>query len=98
MPRGGAREGAGRRKGTPNKITADSRAAIAASGETPKEYMLRVMRDELTDAERRDKMAIAAAPYCDPKLQAVEHTGKDGGPIEAISKIEIVIVRPQARD
>lgn len=30
-----------------------------------------------------------AAPYIHPKLTAVEHTGKDGGPIE-ITRIELV--------
>ena len=46
MPRGGKRPGAGRKPGTPNRITAELQAAVAASGETPLDYMLRVMRDE----------------------------------------------------
>lgn len=32
-------------------------------GKTPLEYMLSVMNDRLADDARRDKMAIAAAPY-----------------------------------
>jgi hypothetical protein len=43
--------------------------------------MLAVMRDETAPADRRDDMAKAAAPYVHPKLAAVEHTGKDGGPV-----------------
>ena len=82
MARGGARAGAGRKAGTPNKSSAELKKAIAASGETPAEYMLRVMRDPFVDHDRRDKMAVAAAPYVHPKLAAIEHTGKDGGPIE----------------
>jgi hypothetical protein len=35
----------GRTKGTPNKATAAKAEEIAASGETPLDYMLRVMRD-----------------------------------------------------
>ena len=51
------------------------KAAIAASGETPLEYMLRIMRDEAAESTRRDDMAKAAAPYLDPRLSSVEHTG-----------------------
>jgi hypothetical protein len=36
--RGGKRSGAGRRKGAPNKATAERQAAIAASGEAPLDY------------------------------------------------------------
>lgn len=71
----------GRQKGTPNKATAAKAAEIAATGETPLEYMLRVMRDPLAEYDRRDKMAAAAAPYVHPKLATTEVTGKDGGPI-----------------
>jgi hypothetical protein len=31
--------------------------------------------------ERRDDMAKAAAPYMHPRLNAIQHTGKDGEPI-----------------
>jgi hypothetical protein len=70
MPRGsapGERRG-GRQKGTPNKLTAEVQAAIAETGETPRDYMLRVMRDETVDHARRDAMARAVAPYCHPQL------------------------------
>ncbi len=80
MPSGsqpGERRG-GRQKGTPNRATAARQAEIAASGETPLDYMLRVMRDETADPSRRDDMARAVAPYVHPKLAAVEQTGKDG--------------------
>lgn len=76
----------GRTKGTPNKLTVQLQAEIAASGETPKDYMLRVMRDPTVDHARRDAMAKAVAPFCHPHLQAVQHTGKDGGPIELVTK------------
>jgi hypothetical protein len=58
----------GRPKGSPNKKTAEQVAAIAASGETPLDYMLRVMRDPTVDHERRDRSANNAAPYCHSKL------------------------------
>jgi len=36
---------------------------MAASGEMPLDYMLRVMREESAAETRRDEMAKAAAPY-----------------------------------
>jgi hypothetical protein len=46
--RGRGKKTGGRQKGTPNKATSAAaiRAEIAASGELPLDYMLRVMRDE----------------------------------------------------
>lgn len=70
----------GRQKGTPNKTTAERMAEIAAGGELPLDYMLRIMR-EAGDEKRRDAMASAAAPYVHPRLASVEQGGKDGGPI-----------------
>ena len=74
MPRGGARPGAGRKPGTPNRVTAELQAAVAASGETPLDYMLRVMRSASEDNSRRDEMAKSAAPYVHAKLAAVDAT------------------------
>lgn len=96
MAGGGSRRGerrGGRRKGTPNKATSARQADIAASGEVPLDYMLRVMRDADANAERRDEMARAAAPYVHPKLAAIEHTGADRGPI----KLEEVTDADRAR-
>lgn len=58
---------------------ADEARALAASdlsGETPLQYMLRVMRDVGADEKRRDSMAVAAATFMHPRLAAVEHSGK----------------------
>jgi hypothetical protein len=71
MTHGGKRSGAGRKAGVPNKLTAQVQAAIAETGETPKDYMLRVMRDETVNHARRDAMAKAVAPYCHPQLQSI---------------------------
>ena len=67
----------GRQKGTRNKATIakeQHRAEIVekacASGITPLEYMLEVMRTS-KDVKRRDEMAAAAAPYVHPRLNAV---------------------------
>lgn len=60
--RGGFRPGAGRpRKG---QRLREIRAAAGKAGVTPLAYMLAIMRDENADPLLRDRMAIAAAPYC----------------------------------
>lgn len=79
----GQRRG-GRTKGIPNKASAAKAAEVAASGLTPLDYMLSVMRDELADKDRRDDMAKAAAPYVHNRLAAIEHSGPDGGPMVAM--------------
>jgi hypothetical protein len=58
---------------------------------TPLDYMLGVMRDPAVEPARRDEMAKLALPYLHPKPTAIEHTGKDGGPIEIsdVSKTDI---------
>lgn len=93
----GERRG-GRKPGVPNKATQERQAEVAASGLTPLDYMLTIMRDEEANPARRDEMAKAAAPYVHPKLAAVEHTGKDGGDIKIVARVVREIVRPQHND
>jgi len=62
----------GRQKGSRNKNTAKRKAEIAASGLTPLEYMLGVLRDPEIDAHRRDEMAKAVAPYLHARLASAE--------------------------
>jgi hypothetical protein len=70
-PRGLPKTG-GRRKGVPNKATAEKAAEIAASGLTPLDYMLSVVRDEEADRDTRLDAAAKAAPYVHPKLASME--------------------------
>lgn len=72
MPKGGPREGAGRKPGVPNKRTAEKTAAIEASGLTPLDYMMSLLRDEGNAPEVRFEAAKAAAPYVHAKLANVE--------------------------
>ena len=71
MARGGYRPGAGRPKksGGPSKkeLAEEAVREATSAGMTPLEYRLSVMNDRSTDADRRDKMAIAAAPYVHAK-------------------------------
>ena len=68
--RGGKRAGAGRPTGAKNvqQTARQEAAAKAAEGIMPLDYMLSVMRDETAESDRRERMAIAAAPYLHPKL------------------------------
>ncbi len=81
MALGGKREGAGRKKGVPNKSTIARLEAERTSGLMPLDYMLQVLRDETADIRRREWASNAAAPYLHSRLATTEHTGKDGGPI-----------------
>ncbi|WP_051903694.1 hypothetical protein [Neorhizobium vignae] len=84
MSRGGKRDGAGRKLGAPNKATQERQRRVAATGITPLDYMLKVMRNPEASDERRDEMAKAAAPYVHPKLASLQHTGRGGGPIQTV--------------
>jgi hypothetical protein len=70
MARG--RKTGGRQKGARNRATEEARAAAAATGVLPLDYMLSVMRDHAADSKRRDAMAMAAAPYLHPRLTAID--------------------------
>lgn len=72
----------GRKKGTPNRATAEKAKKIAESGLTPLDFMLQVMRDPSQEDAVRLDAAKAAAPYVHPKLATIQHTGANGGPIE----------------
>ena len=43
----------------------------------PLEYMLTIMNDPTAEAYRRDRMAIAAAPFCHPRLSDMVKGKKD---------------------
>lgn len=71
---GGARKGAGRKKGGHNKLTEEA-IAKANDGLSPLDYLLSVLRSPEADEARRIDAAKAAAPYCHAKLQPVDDKG-----------------------
>lgn len=89
--RGGARKGAGRKAGSATQKTREIADKAAAAGITPLEVMLEAMNAFRAsgDLEKAASFAKDAAPYIHPKLAAIEHTGKDGGAIETVSRIEL---------
>jgi phage terminase small subunit len=78
MSRGGFRPGAGRPFGSLNgtgkprrRIPKDIRDDAAKAGVSPLQFMLSVMNDPYEDDARRDRMAIAAAPFCHARADEV---------------------------
>jgi hypothetical protein len=56
----------------PSKRTLAKQAEIEAAGISPLDFMLRIMRDEGQDMDRRCDMAKAAGPYVHAKLSSVD--------------------------
>ena len=61
--RGGSRPGAGRPKRSMQPRRDRMMTALASGRLSPLDYMLAVMNDPAADPARRDRMAVAAAPY-----------------------------------
>lgn len=76
----------GRSKGTPNKATTAKEATIAASGLTPLDFMLSVLRDESLAFDARMDAAKSAAPYVHPKRAPVDAEGNDSGITVIVNK------------
>lgn len=108
--RGGARPGAGRPKGSPNKATQWRQAQVAATGATPLEVMIEAMRHHLAVARQAQAvgdvkiagaalrqaadLAAQAAPYVHPRLTAVQHSGHNGGPVEVVRRVIVDVQDP----
>jgi hypothetical protein len=90
MPRGsrpGERRG-GRQKGTPNKATSARLAEIIASGLTPLQYFLEVMRDKTASDHLRLDAAKAAAPYVHPRIGQVEPPHPDPDFVPLVERLK----------
>lgn len=74
-------------------------AAVEASGKTPLDVMLDVMRSafERLDHDTALEAARAAAPYVHPRLNSIEHTGANGSQLVP-KRLEVVFVKSQAPD
>ena len=78
----------GRQKGTPNRATVAKAEEIAASGLTPLDFMLKLLRDEAQPTDLRLDAAKSAAPYVHPKRAPVNSDGEDS------SGIVVVVNKP----
>jgi hypothetical protein len=85
MARGGYRPGSGRPHKEPTPKVKPARLAVIPAGDeieapaalTPLEYMLAVMNSPEADRGRRDRMAVAAAPYVHVRAADVEGGKKE---------------------
>jgi hypothetical protein len=89
----GERRG-GRQRGTPNRATAAKAAEIAASGMTPLDYMISVMRDEAASRPERLEAAAKAAPYVHPRLSSIEYIA----PAEPEEDVDLSELDPEERE
>jgi len=107
MAQTGFRHGAGRPKGSVaslnGKLTPAQIAAEAARvGLEPLPYMLSVMNDPTADPIRRDRMAVAAAPFvhqrADDRLGKKLRADIDARDIDVGSSWERLLRRDQTND
>ena len=74
----------GSKKRTRNKRT-EARLAMAqeavATGVSPLDFLLAIMRDPTQDLAAHLDPAKGAAPYLHPRLAAVEHSGNQDKPV-----------------
>jgi hypothetical protein len=75
MARGGARPGSGRPKKAAGFVPSAKPETVlrprkSLGGLSPLEYMLGVMNDAEADDARRDRMAMAAAPFVHARAEA----------------------------
>jgi hypothetical protein len=99
--RGGKRPGAGRKKNVPNRANANRERAVAASGATPLEVMLKAMRvllalaDESANDKKQYEHFIRAAAgvakdcacFVHPRMATVEQS-----PIDRPQKITLTVL------
>lgn len=64
-------------------------ALVAASGETPLQHLLTVMRNPRMPRDFRLEAAKAAAPYVHPKLATVTHVGDAENPVRVACTVYV---------
>ena len=81
----------GRQKGSKNKVTVEREAEIAAAGLILLEFFLQILRNENNPFDDRFKSAVAAAPYCHPKLSPIEQgRDNDNGAVTIVRLTDLV--------
>lgn len=102
MAHGGKREGAGRKKGTLNRVNAVRKQQTERilqrydeEGATPIDVMVQTMRDLWANGEANEENKIKAcaiaekcAPYFHPRLNAIDHSGHIGTHEDALEELE----------
>lgn len=91
MARGGYRPGAGRPK--KGMGVEDVSAEARKERLTPLEYMLMVINDDGAEKDRRDRLAIAAAPYVHGRAVDAEQTKGEQRQARAKEAAERIMAR-----
>ena len=94
---GGARPGAGRKKGRATAMNEAARKEAVSGGITPLEYMLQVLRDPETNKMEKMDAAKAAAPYIHARLNAVDMTAKVQQDERTITDAELLAIAATSR-
>lgn len=109
MPRGGKRDGAGRRAGSPNRRTVEREASIKKAAAIIEDvlpeafkgdahaFLMTVYKDERLTLKERLAAAIGALPYEKPKLASVEVTGEGAAP-SFPTEVRWIIVDPKGEE
>lgn len=92
MSRGGKRNGAGRPRGSLTRKTAEIAHQAAERGLSPLEVMLKAMAAHCEAGRWDDAAEIArhAAPYCHPRLSAMQISGGES-PVQLQMVEEVVL-------
>ena len=87
----------GRTKGTPNKVNREFRETVRKllddNAENVGTWITQVAEghgENKADPAKALDLLAKLSEFAAPKLGRVEHTGKDGGPLETITRIELV--------
>jgi hypothetical protein len=72
----------GRQKGTPNKATQSAREICRRLKCDPIEGLAHIAKDVKVPIEVRQRAYSDLARYTYPRLNAIEHTGDGGGPLQ----------------
>ena len=90
MSQGGERKGPGSPKGSRNKKTIEFVEKALAGGESPLEFLVRMMHDAEMKPDVRIDCAKAAAPYVHAKLSSINVEALIDGEIEHTADDEAV--------
>ncbi len=95
----------GRAPGTPNKVTTEFRQTITAlldkNAENVGIWLQQVAEghgEVKADPAKALDLLAKLAEYGAPKLNRTEVSGPDGGPMETVSKVELVPMRANRAD
>jgi hypothetical protein len=92
----------GRPKGTPNKVTKEFRETVQRllddNAENVGRWLTLVAEGDGTDKGAPDPakaldLLAKLAEFAAPKLNRTEHTGEGGGPVETVTRVELVALK-----